>query len=143
MKQNSLGIQFDLDSGRRVNVDLFTIETKYKDVLTDDSSDSGLSLLMKRRRMDYQEDQWFEPDEVHYAFPEALSAVSSSDRSVLISAVLWSEPISEGFGFSELMVVFYFEYKKKLTIEQILREGLHDLAWEGLAVDKKGVIDRG
>jgi hypothetical protein len=74
--------------------------------------------------------QWTDGAEIHFLFPENLSEVTSKDNSVLVSAVLWSEPISEGFGFSELMVVFFTEYKRNITIEQMLREGLHDIAWK-------------
>jgi hypothetical protein len=140
MKVKSLGIQFDLDSGRTVNVDLLTIETKYKDVITGSQLDDEPSLLIKRRCMDVHEDQWTDGGEIHFIFPENLSEVSSADNSVLVSAVLWSEPISEGFGFSELMVVFFANYKKRTAIEQMLWEGLHDLAWEDLAVDRYGAV---
>ena len=141
MDQNFHGIKFDLDSGRSIYVDLFVLETEYKDVDTDNFGEGGLPLLIKRRRMDWEVDQWFDPDEVHFIIPENFSEDQSTEQLVLVSALLWSEPVSKEFDFSELMVVFFIEYIKEMSIEKMLREGIHDLDWERLAIDRYGAIN--
>jgi hypothetical protein len=130
------GVNITLACGRRLYVDLLVIETELAQLDTFDLAESDLPLLLRRRNMDVCEQRWFGNGPVHYILPEPFPGDGMPEDSALVSALLWSDPVVEGFAFSELMVVFFAEWNEDVNVAASMQEKLQDLAWEDLAVDR-------
>ena len=130
------GLQMTLACGRRLYVDLLVIETELAQLDTVDIASAELPLLVRRRSMDVCEEPWFEQGPVHYILPPVFPDDSTQGERAVVSVLLWSDPIEEGFAFSELMVVFFIEWNEGASVARLMQEALRDLDWDGLAVDR-------
>jgi len=129
------GLQIILASGRKVYVDLLVIETELAQINTTELSVAELPLLIRRRNMDACENAWFDSGPIHFILPEPFPDDDPSETA-LVSVLLWSDAVEEGFAFSELMVVFLIEWNSRVPVTRAIRAKLQDLDWDSLAVDR-------
>jgi len=129
------GLQITLANGRNVFVDLLVIESELAQINTTELSAGNLPLLIRRRSMDACENAWFDPGPVHFILPEPFPDDDPSETA-LVSVLLWSDAVDEGFAFSELMVVLLIEWTSRVPVTRAIRAKLRDLDWDNLAVDR-------
>lgn len=130
------GMQITLGCGRRLYVDLLVIETELTKWGAADLAHTDLPLLLRRRNMGVYEHQWFEHGPVHFILPEPFPDDGMPGDSALVSVLLWSEPVVDGFAFSELMVVFFVEWSDDVEVSRAMQEKLWGLDWASLATDR-------
>jgi hypothetical protein len=135
-------LSFCIDSGRVLYVNLFVIETRLSDWSVDDASHHKIPLIIKRNSMNLKIDQWFDPDEIHFILPEGFYDTEECQSGGLVTASLFSEPVSKDYDFSELMVVIYEPFIEDCSIRNLLLNALHDFDWENTAIDRIGKISK-
>jgi hypothetical protein len=130
------GIHFTLHSGRLVHVDSVLLETELASLDPSRYSSADLPLLARRRLMDCERSPWFDGGPIHFHRIDEAVVEPAAGTRVLLSVLLWSEPIQPEFGFSELLVVFYRDWETRHCLEDTLQEELGNLDWDNLAVDR-------
>jgi hypothetical protein len=127
---------FTLDSGRRVHVHGFVWEPTSSEVITFGSGAKERKLKVERKKL--QVKAVFGRHPTHFIGPHWVDKhVNSPPRIPNTEVTVWlsSKPISEDAIYSELIVVFYVDFKLKSSMEGMLDEALRDLNWEEHAED--------
>jgi hypothetical protein len=128
-----------LDNGRELRADALTWEPSYEQTI--DINDGGNSRKLVIQRMRLRADELFNNRRFHYIEPQPFEGDPIRLPNTCVFAWLSSDPMSRKSVYSELVVMFFVEFRKNTTLEQLLWEGVHDLDWEAHAedVDEKTV----
>lgn len=129
-------ISIALECGRLVRVDMLLIEPTFLPLDHSAYWGKSLPLLARRPAMAAVECSWQEHGPVHFIIDSGLLDTCQPAQRVLVSALLYSEPISAGEGFSELMLVFMAAWKEFGSVEGMLLEALADVEWNAVAEDR-------
>lgn len=134
------GIQLTLHSERVVYVDAVLLESELAPLDRSSYQPTDMPLLLRRGHVGFVHTSWLDCGPIHFHRVDEPENLVESDARVLLSVLLWSQPIQREYGFSELLVVLYWDWASKQRLEVALQEELGSLDWEHLAVDRHAFL---
>jgi hypothetical protein len=141
-KELAANLSIEISSGRTLILDYLTLETQCADWEVHPEHKQDLPLLAKRNFKDFKIHQWFDSHEMHFIDEPEFDCTIDQPGSVLITALLYSKPISQKADFSELIVVFKSSPIDQMSIKHLLTRALQNLDWNGLAIDRFGTLSK-
>lgn len=130
-------LSFKLNDGREVHVNALIWEPTYSEKKLIRKEGEERTLLAQQKRMKAEE--FFGDREVLFLKADYVDADPPRIANTAITAWLSSTPFHTSAIRSELVVVFFLDYSKGTSLEEMLQSSLSDVSWGAHASDANDI----